>query len=59
MQTTTEPRFSVDPVYHIDNEVLMEWYQVIDEEMGGGIALFQFEEDANAFLKFKETFQDT
>jgi hypothetical protein len=55
----TEPRFSVDPVYHLDNEVLIQWYQVIDEEMGGGIALFQFEEDANAFLKFKETFQDT
>jgi hypothetical protein len=51
----TEPRFSVDSVYHLDNEVLMQWYQVIDEEMGGGIALFQFESDANAWAEFMES----
>jgi hypothetical protein len=55
----SDPRFSVDSVFFVDSEVLMNWYQVVDEEMGGGIAMFQFEEDAIAFLKFKQTFQDT
>ena len=54
----SDSRFSVDSVFSVDSEVLMNWYQVVDEEMGGGIAMFQFEEDALAFLEFKQTFQD-